>query len=225
MDSSVRTAWVGLARLAFILALLLFVPAWSLDFWQAWVFGVLFLGWTIFTTAYLIRYDRSLLKKRLSAGPQAEKEKAQKIIQSLASLFSTLLIVLPGFDHRLHWSEVSLPLVLGAELVFVGGYALAFLALRENSFASGTIEIQAEQRIIESGPYTVIRHPMYAGAILMFVAAPLALGSWWSLPAAIPIVIVICARLMQEEKLLLCDLPEYEEYCRRTRFRLIPFVW
>ena len=225
MDSSVRTAWIGLVRLIFILALLLFVPAWSLDFWQAWMYIALFLGWTVFVTAYLIKYDRSLLEKRLSAGPQAEKEKAQKIIQSLASFFTIFLIVLPGFDHRLHWSEVCLPLILGAELVFVGGYVLAFLALRENSFASSTIEIQAEQRIIESGPYTVIRHPMYTGAILMSMATPLALGSWWSLPAAIPIVIVICARLMQEEKLLLRDLPEYKEYCKRTRFRLIPFVW
>jgi protein-S-isoprenylcysteine O-methyltransferase Ste14 len=102
---------------------------------------------------------------------------------------------------------------------------LIFLSMRKNSFASSTVEIQADQRIIDTGPYAVVRHPMYSGGILMFVATPPALGSWWALAAAIPAIVVIVTRLIQEEKLLARDIPSYGEYCKKIRFRLIPFIW
>ncbi|MCX6139153.1 MAG: isoprenylcysteine carboxylmethyltransferase family protein [Ignavibacteriales bacterium] len=225
MDPVAKKAWGGVIRLGIILATLLFLPAWSPAFWQAWIFFILFMSLTSFVAAFIARHDRELLESRLRAGPGAEKIKTQQVIQLFASGFIFLLVILPGFDFRLHWSSVPTAAVFCGDLLVATGYWLAFLALRENSFASGTIKVRNGQRVVISGPYAAVRHPMYTGAILMFIGTPLALGSWWTFTAAVPLVPVIILRLLEEERLLEGELFGYAGYCTSVRYRLFPWIW
>lgn len=215
----------GFAFLMLVLALALFLPAGSWHFWQAWVYLAVFAGCTIFITAYLIKYDPKLLASRVKAGPMAETQKSQQIIQSLASLFFIGLFIVPGLDFRFHWSEVP-PIVSVIADGFVAlGFLIVFLVFRENSYTSAVIEVSPEQKVITSGPYRVVRHPMYAGALLLLLFTPLALGSWVALPCPLPLLLVIAARLLDEEKYLLANLSGYPDYYQKVRYRLIPFIW
>jgi protein-S-isoprenylcysteine O-methyltransferase Ste14 len=218
-------AFLGLLFLLVVLWLGLFVPAWSLYFWQAWVFWLIFSISTILVTLYLLKKDLKLLETRTKAGPTAEVEKSQKIIQIFATIFFISLILIPGFDHRYHWSTVPVFLVITGDIFVLLGFIIVFLVFRENSYASGIIETDTEQTVITTGPYSIIRHPMYAGGVLLLLFAPLALGSYWALPFAPLLFVVIALRLVYEEKFLMQNLPGYEEYCKKTRYRLIPRVW
>jgi protein-S-isoprenylcysteine O-methyltransferase Ste14 len=173
----------------------------------------------------LIRYDAKLLASRVKAGPTAETQKRQQIIQSLASLFFIGLFIVPGLDFRFHCSEVP-PVVSLISDGFVGlGFFIVFLVFRENSYTSAIIEVSPAQKVIASGLYRIVRHPMYAGAILLLIFTPLALGSWVALPCPVPLILVIVARLLEEEKFLLTHLRGYERFCQKVRYRLIPFIW
>ncbi len=220
----VRTV-LGFAFLMLVLALALFLPAGSLRFWQAWVYLADFALCTVLITAYLARYDRELLEGRVQAGPVAETRRSQRIIQSLASLFFVGLFVVPGLDYRFGWSHVPPALSwIGDGFVALGFY-IVFLVFRENSYTRATIEVSAEQKVITSGPYGVVRHPMYAGASVLLIFTPMALGSWVGIPFALPIILVVVARLLDEERFLAANLSGYAEYCRKVRYHLIPFVW
>jgi protein-S-isoprenylcysteine O-methyltransferase Ste14 len=215
----------GFAFLMLVLALALFLPAGSLRFWQAWVYLADFAGCTLLITAYLMRNDRELLARRVRGGPTAETQKSQQVIQGLASLFFIALYIVPGLDYRFHWSHVS-PVVSWVADAFVAlGFYIVFLVFKENSYTSATIEVSGEQEVISSGPYAVVRHPMYAGAFLLLLATPLALGSWVSLPLPIPVILVIIVRLLDEEKFLSANLSGYETYRQKVRYRLLPYVW
>jgi protein-S-isoprenylcysteine O-methyltransferase Ste14 len=217
--------FLGFAFLMLVLALALFLPAGSLRFWQAWVYLADFAGCTILITAYLMRNDRELLSRRVRGGPTAETQKSQQVIQGLASLFFIALYILPGLDYRFHWSHVA-PVVSWVADAFVAlGFYIVFLVFRENSYTSATIEVSGEQQVISSGPYAVVRHPMYAGAFLLLLATPLALGSWVSIPLPIPVILVIIVRLLDEEKFLSANLSGYEAYRQKVRYRLLPYVW
>ncbi len=218
-------ALFGLAQLVIILGVLLFVPAWSVDFWQAWVFLFVFSIAVTAITLYFLKNDPKLIEGRLKAGPSAEKETTQKIIQAFASLFFILLIVVPALDHRFHWSEVPIHFVLVGDIFVLLGLLIVFLVFKENSYAAGVIEVGKEQKVISTGPYAIVRHPMYTGALLMLCFVPLALGSWWGLVFVFPMFVVIVLRLLDEEKFLSKNLPGYKEYCQKTRYRLVPFVW
>jgi protein-S-isoprenylcysteine O-methyltransferase Ste14 len=220
-----KKALTGLARLQVVLALLLFLPAWSLRFWEAWVYWVLFGTCVSSITIYFLRRDPGLVESRLEVGPGAEHEKSQKVIQALASIFVCALVVVPGIEHRFHPLLIPTPLVFAADALFVAGLAVAFLAAAENSHASSIVEVKAGQRVISTGPYSFVRHPMYAGAVLMFLATPVALGSLWSLACALPLCLTVGARLLGEERYLSTSLPGYGEYCAKVRYRLIPCVW
>jgi len=220
-----RKAWTGLAQLLVLLASLLFLSAWSLRFWRAWAFWLVFSVCVFLITRYFLERDPSLIERRLKAGPAAETERSQKIIQLLASVFFVAEIVVPGLDHRAHWSEVPAALVIASDFLVAIGFAIVFLAFKENSFASAVIEVNQSQSVISTGPYQIVRHPMYAGALLMLVAAPLALGSFRTLLLVPFTIFVIVWRLLDEEKYLARHLPGYEEYRRKTRYRLLPFVW
>ena len=161
----------------------------------------------------------------MRAGPTAEKERSQKIIQGFASLFFMATIIVPGLDHHFGWSTVPTPVVIASDVLVVFGFVSWFFVFKANSFAAATIQVVEGQRVITTGPYRWVRHPLYAGALPMFVCTPLALGSWWGLLAAIPLVGVIIWRLLDEERFLARNLPGYAEYCRSTPYRLIPFVW
>jgi len=216
---------LGFLFLMFVLALALFIPAGSLSYWQAWVYLAVWAICVIFITAYLIKNDQALLAGRVQAGPIAETQKSQKIIQSLASLFFIGLFIVPGLDYRFGWSHVPPILSLIADGFVALGFYIVFLTFRENSYTRATIEVSAEQQVITSGPYRFVRHPMYAGALFMLIVTPLALGSWVALPFSLPLIFVIAVRLLDEEKLLKKDLPGYSEYCQRVRYHLIPNVW
>jgi protein-S-isoprenylcysteine O-methyltransferase Ste14 len=220
----VRTV-LGFAFLMLVIGLALFVPAGSLGFWQAWVFMAVWAVCVVLITAYLIRYDQRLLAGRVQAGPVAETQKTQQIIQSLASLFFIALFVVPGLDFRFHWSSVPPVLSLAADLFVALGFLIVFLVFRENTYTSATIEVSDEQKVVSTGPYSVVRHPMYAGAALLLLFTPLALGSWVALACLPPLILVVAARLVQEEKYLLAHLPGYEDYRQKVRYRLIPFIW
>ncbi|HSZ31838.1 MAG TPA: isoprenylcysteine carboxylmethyltransferase family protein [Puia sp.] len=212
--------WLGI-----ILWISLFVPAGTVDFWQAWIYLFLFCGSSLMITLFLMKKDMELLKRRINAGAAAEKERSQKIIQLLASFSFIGILLTPGFDHRFKWSNVPYYLVITGEIFVVLGFYIVFLVFKENSYTSATIEIAENQKVISTGPYAVVRHPMYSGALLMLVFTPLALGSYWDFIFSILIFIVIVWRLLDEEKFLTKNLPGYEAYCTKTRFRLVPAIW
>jgi protein-S-isoprenylcysteine O-methyltransferase Ste14 len=218
-------ALFGLVWLTIILGLSLFIPAGTLNFWQAWVYLFLFSGSSFLITLFLIRRDVELLKRRLNAGASAEKENSQKIIQTLASIIFIGILLTPGFDHRFKWSDVPVYLVVIGEIFVVLGFFIVFRVFRENSYTSAAIEIAENQTVISTGPYAVVRHPMYSGALLMLLFTPLALGSFWDFLFAILIFIVIVWRLLNEEKFLTKNLEGYAAYCQKTRFRLVPAIW
>jgi protein-S-isoprenylcysteine O-methyltransferase Ste14 len=220
-----KKAIIGVTRFQIILALLLFLPAWSLGFWQAWVYWIMFFLSTLLTTSYLLKRDPVLLESRLRSGASAEREKSQKIIQALASVFTCGVLIVPGIERRFHSSIIPLSVVLVADALVVAAFVIVFLVFRENSYASSIVEVKADQRVISTGPYRIVRHPMYAGAVLMFLATPLALGSLWAFACAILLCGVIVARLLDEERYLSKNLPGYRSYCRKVRYRLIPYVW
>lgn len=207
------------------LCVLIFLPAGTLGYLQAWVYLITFSVSVILITVYLYISDPELLKRRLKAGPVAEKEKSQKAIQAWANLFFCLVFLVAGFDHRYHWSAVPFLISLVADLFVMLGFGIVFLAFRENSYTSGVIEVAAGQQVISTGPYRFIRHPMYSGAILMMLASPVALGSYWAVLCVIPLIFSIILRLFNEEEFLSKDLPGYIEYCRKVRYRLIPLIW
>ncbi len=220
----VRTV-AGFLALMLALALALFLPAGSLSFWQAWVYLGIFAVCVILITAYLARYDLRLLASRVSAGPIAETQRSQQIIQSLASLCFIGLFIVAGLDYRFHWSEVPLAVVLVADAFVVLAFLIVFLVFKENTYTSGTIEVTEEQKVISTGPYSVVRHPMYVGGGLLLLATPFALGSWVAIPLAVAVILVIVVRLLEEEKFLMANLDAYAEYLQKVRYRLIPFIW
>ena len=221
-----KKAFIGLLWLIGIMAVSLFIPAWTVDYWQGWVFLALFAGPAVAITLYLMKYDPKLLERRMRAGPVAEKEKVQRIIQTIASGSFIAMLVFPAIDHRLGWSG-TMPVyvsVAGDSLVVIG-WLVVFLVFRENSYASSTIEVGAEQKLVSTGPYAVVRHPMYVGGLVMLWGVPLALGSWWGLFTIFPITAAIIWRLLDEENFLAGNLPGYPEYRNKVRYRLAPFVW
>jgi protein-S-isoprenylcysteine O-methyltransferase Ste14 len=216
---------LGFVQLLLILGVLLFAPAWTLDFWQAWVYLAVFFGCAGLITAYLWKTDRLLLERRVTAGPRAEASGYQRLIQILASVAFVGMFVVASLDHHFGWSTVPLPFVIAGDLLVILGFLIVFRVFKENSFASGTIEVTSGQRVVSSGPYAVVRHPMYSGALIMLFGTAPALGSWWALAPFAALKIIIVLRLLDEEAFLSQHLPGYAEYCKRVRFRLLPGVW
>jgi protein-S-isoprenylcysteine O-methyltransferase Ste14 len=204
---------------------LLFVPAGTLGYWQAWVFMAVFVGASSAIGMYLALADPKLLERRMKAGPAAEKETTQKIIMAFAMAGFIALLLLPAFDHRFGWSKVPAYLALAGDVLVGLGFFLTFLVLRENSYGASTIQVIEGQKVISTGPYAIVRHPMYAGALVMLLGMPLALGSWWGLCVLLFIVPVLIWRLLDEERLLRKELPGYVEYTQEVRYRLVPCLW
>lgn len=225
MDDLTRKATVGFVQLIITLGALLFAPSWTLDFWQAWVYLLVFAASAALITVYLWKQDPKLLERRIQAGPGAEKERSQRVIQLMASVAFTGSLVLPSIDHRFAWSNVPLSVVIAGDVLVVTGFFVVFLVFRENTFTAATIEVAADQTVVSTGPYAIVRHPMYAGALVMLFGTPLALGSWWGLLMFIPMTLVIAWRLLDEEHFLSRNLQGYSTYKKNTPYRLLPFVW
>jgi protein-S-isoprenylcysteine O-methyltransferase Ste14 len=218
-------AWLALAALAAAMGLLLFVPAGTVKYWQAWVYLAVFTGASAWVTANLARRDPALLERRLRGGPTAEKRPTQRLIMLFTSIGFAALLVVPGLDHRFGWSTMPPDAVGAGDVLVVVGFCLISLVYRENTFTSATIEVADNQKVISTGPYAVIRHPMYAGGSLYLFGTPLALGSWWGLVPMALLMPFLVWRLIDEERFLAKSLPGYAEYQARVRHRLVPFVW
>ena len=221
-----KKALGGLARFVVCLALLLFLPAWTLDYWQAWLFLAVFSTSMLATTLHLMRNDPKLLERRMNAGPAAEQDKRQKIIQTAATVAFVAVIVVSVVDHRFAWSGgVSPHVAVAGDALVALGLLIVFLVFKENTFASASIEVDADQKVVSTGPYAVVRHPMYAGALIMVTGIPPALGSWWGLLAALAMTLAIVWRLLEEERFLAENLLGYQEYRSKVPQRLLPLIW
>ena len=218
-------AWLALAALAVVMGLLLFVSAGTIHYWQAWVYLSIFMGASVLTTLYLMRKDPALLERRMSGGPTAEKRPTQRFIMLCTSIGFIALLVVPAFDHRFGWSNVPLCVVLVGDVLVAVGFALIVRVYRENTFSSATIEVIEGQQIISTGPYAIVRHPMYASAFLYLIGTPLALGSYWGLLPIAAMMPFLIWRLLDEERLLAAELPGYSDYQKKVRFRLVPGIW
>lgn len=224
MDLFLRTLKAVVIGLI-VLAVLVFLPAGTLAYWQGWAFIVVFSLSTNAIGVYLALTDPALLERRMKAGPAAETRPAQKIIITLAFIILILLPVVSAFDHRFGWSQVPAWLsVLGNVLVALG-LMIDLRVFRENSYGASTIETMAGQTVISTGPYALVRHPMYLGVLVMVLGTPLALGSWWGLVPAASTLPILMLRIRDEETMLRSELEGYEAYMREVRYRLVPGIW
>jgi len=225
MNSLNMKAFAGLLFLLLAMAALLFIPAWTLDYWQAWTFLAVYFAASLAITLYLMKTDPKLLERRMSGGPTAEKEPTQRIIMFLASLGFIGLLVVPALDHRFAWSHMQAHAALAGDGLVVLGWLAIFFVFKENTFTSATIELAPDHKVISTGPYALVRHPMYVGLILLYISMALVLGSMWTLAVAALITILLLGRTAMEEKTLRQELPGYEEYTTVTRYRLVPGIW
>ncbi len=206
-------------------ALLLFWPAGTFDYWQGWVFIAVFLVGTMIPTVYLaVRYPDAF-RRRTRSGPFAESRMAQKLINGGIIATTVAMAVLSAFDHRFGWSTVPTAVVVIGNVLVLAGLGVAELVVLQNNYAAATITVEAEQPVVSTGLYGVVRHPMYVGALIMMVGMPLALASYWGLLILIPGVLVFAARITDEEKALRQNLDGYLAYTDKVHYRLVPGVW
>ena len=216
------TALVRLTVGLLLLLAILLLPAGTATYWQAWVYAtIVFAPMTAFL-AYLLLNNPRLLERRLRS---KETDKQQGLIVRFGTVSFLITLLLSGVDHRFGWSAVPVAVVLAADVVVLLGYAIFVLVLRENDHASRVVEVEHGQHVVDTGPYAIVRHPMYTGVIAMTLATPVALGSWWALLPALPMVAVMTARIRNEERLLTEHLAGYAQYALKTKFRLIPRLW
>ena len=201
---------------------LVFLPAGSLGYLNGWLFiGLLFVPMLLLGLVLLFK-SPELLKKRLDA---KEKQATQRGVVALSGLLFFVGFVVAGLDFRFGWSSVPSWAVVVASAVLLISYALYAEVMRENEYLSRTVEVQEGQRVVDTGLYGVVRHPMYAVTIWLFLAMPVVLGSWWSLACFLPYIPIIAVRAINEEKLLAAELDGYADYMKKVKYRLIPFIW
>jgi protein-S-isoprenylcysteine O-methyltransferase Ste14 len=218
-------ALLAIIILAVVMGVLVFIPAGTVHYWEAWAYLSIFTAGSVFTTIYLMITDRALLERRMKGGPTAETRPAQKLIMLVASIGFLALLVVPGLDRRFGWSRVPIAVVVAGHLMVATGFFLIALVYRENTFTSAIVEVAANQKVISTGPYAIVRHPMYASASLYLFGTPLALGSYWDLLPVAAMIPFLIWRIFDEERLLATELPGYIEYEKRVRYRLLPHVW
>jgi protein-S-isoprenylcysteine O-methyltransferase Ste14 len=221
---SVR-AFAGTALLFAVMAALVFGPAWTLDYWQAWAFLVTYFTPSLAIILYLAKTDPQLLARRMRGGPFAEKVPKQRIIMSLASLGFIGLLVVPALDHRFGWSTMARGTALAGDALVLLGWLAVLAVFRVNSYSAATIELAPGQKVISTGPYAVVRHPMYTGGLVMLLGIPIALGSWWGVLVFAATVPALIWRLLDEEAFLTKNLAGYAAYRKQVRYRLIPMLW
>jgi len=222
MKSLIKKILKRFSLVPIVLGILILVPAGTFNFWQVYVYiGILVIP-MIFILFYFLKNDPLFLERRTRA---REKEKAQKIIQIVFSLIFLSGFVIPGLDKRFGWSDIPINIVLITDIIVLFGYLLIFFVFRQNSYASRVVEVDKNQKVITTGLYSIVRHPMYLGVLIMYIPTPVALGSYWGLIPMATIPLAIVFRILNEEKVLSNDLPGYKEYCQKTRYRLIPLIW
>lgn len=222
MKSLIIKSVIRFSMLLALMLLLIFLPAGTFHYWQAWILSAILIVPMIFVLRYFLKHDPEFLASRTQF---REKEKQQKWIIRLTTPVFFLAFIIPALDHRYSWSAVPTWLVLVADVMILLGYLMVFAVFRQNRFASRIIEVKEGQQVIKTGFYSVVRHPMYLGVIIMYLPMPLALGSFWGLVPMAMLPAVLAFRVLNEEKVLRRELPGYEEYCTQTRYRVLPGIW
>lgn len=217
--------WISTLVLAAVLGLILFVPAGTVNYWQAWVYLCIYFGASIGIILYLMKSDPDLLARRMSGGPTAEKEGSQRIIMTILSCAFVAMLAVPALDRRYGWTNVPVSVVIAGDVFTALWFYLTYLVFRENTFTASVVQVTQNQSVISTGPYAYVRHPMYAAGLLFFIATPLALGSYWGLVVFVAALPALIWRLLDEERLLAKNLPGYRDYCAKVRWRLIPGVF
>jgi protein-S-isoprenylcysteine O-methyltransferase Ste14 len=204
------------------IAVFTLLPAGTLNYWQVYTyFGVILIP-MVFVLRYFLKNDPRFLERRARV---TEKVKEQKLLQWINLPVFISAFVVPGLDRRFGWSDVPVEVIIFTEIVILGGYLIIFNVFRQNSYASRIIETDKEQKVISTGLYSVVRHPMYIGVLIMYLPTPLALGSYWGLIPMSLLPVAIIFRILNEEKVLCENLEGYKEYCMKTRYRLLPYIW
>jgi len=218
-------ALTGFIFLFAVLSIVFFGSAGTPRDGRAWVMFAVFFGCAGFISVWLWFRDKALLERRVKAGPGSEPDPMQNVVQALAGIVFLATFAVPGLDRRYGWSHVPLAVSLAGDGMIAIGFLIVLLTFRENTFTAGTIEIAEGQHLIDTGPYAAVRHPMYAGALILVAATPPALGSWWGLIPAALLLPVIVWRLLREEAFLAANLAGYGDYRGRVRYRLAPLFW
>ena len=217
---SIRNFIIGVIVLGGVLCLL----AWKLDYWQGWVFTVLFAALTTSQGIYLAIKDPELLARRMQVAPTGES-KAQRIFLIVGLLADLCLIVFSALDYRFGWSQMPLFVSLVGDALIVLSFVVYIIVFRVNSYAASSIQTFEGQTVISTGPYALVRHPKYVGDLFLVIGIPIALASWWGLAFLVLVLAALAWRILDEEKLLKKDLPGYTEYTQKVRYRLVPYVW
>jgi protein-S-isoprenylcysteine O-methyltransferase Ste14 len=225
MQKLLLRAVISLAVLIAVMAAIIFASAGTTDYPEAWWYLGAFGLASLLTIFDLLERDPALLERRMRGGPQAEKEPTQKVIMSIASLGFVSLLVIPGLDTRFGWSTVPRTLAwVGIALLLLGLFFVDRV-YRANSYTAATIQVEEGQSVVSTGPYGIVRHPMYASALVYLAGTPLALRSYWGFAGLAAMAPALIWRLLDEERLLAEQLPGYRDYTNKVRYRLIPGVW
>jgi len=222
MRTVVKTVVWSAAGLVFF-GLLLFLPAGTFAYWQAWVFLACFTLVSVGPSVFLLIKDPATLERRMRAGQ--ETRPVQKVLVTALFVLMPAVMVFCALDRRFGWSPVPTAVALFGDVLVAGGLILAMVVVLQNRYAAANIRVDTDQKVISTGLYGVVRHPMYAGALIMAVGTPIALDSWWGLVGLVPMTAIVVLRILDEEKALAQELDGYREYMSRTRIRLVPFVW
>jgi protein-S-isoprenylcysteine O-methyltransferase Ste14 len=224
MTLAVR-AWLAAVTMIAVVGLVLFVGAGTIRYWQGWVYVALLAGASVVITVYLLRADPALLERRMRGGPTAERRPVQKLIIIGVQAAFVASFIVPALDRRFRWSDVPVGGVLLGDLFVVFAFCVILLVYRENTFTSAVVEVAKDQIVISTGPYAIVRHPMYAALLLNTVGTTLALASYWGLISVVLLIPFLAWRLLDEEQFLAANLPGYAEYQQRVRYRLLPYLW
>ena len=205
--------------------LMLFLPAGTFHYWQAWVFLAVFAFYTWIPSVYLVRKNPAALERRMHAGPLAETRTLQKIISTVVFICFPAMLVVSALDHRFGWSPVPTTVTVVGDILVAVGLGVAMLVVAQNGYAAANIIVESGQTLVSTGLYGLVRHPMYSGSVIMMVGVPLALDSYWGLVFVIPALVALALRIRDEEELLQQQLSGYREYEQQVHYRLVPFVW
>jgi protein-S-isoprenylcysteine O-methyltransferase Ste14 len=204
---------------------MLFLPAGTFHYWQAWVFLAVFALSTWIPSVYLMRTNPEALERRMRVGPSAETRPLQRVLISIVFISFPVMFVISALDHRFGWSSVPASVSVIGDVLVAVGLGLAMLVIVQNGYAAANVTVEAGQQLVSTGLYGLVRHPMYTGNVVLMLGIPLALGSYWGLLLAIPGVVVLILRIGDEEDLLTHELSGYRDYTQRVHYRLLPYVW
>jgi protein-S-isoprenylcysteine O-methyltransferase Ste14 len=218
----IRKMIIRLSLVPLFVGICTLLPAGTFKYWQVYLYFSVMVIPMVFVLFYFLKRDPKFLERRAKG---TEKVKEQKLIQLISLPVFMAAFIIPGLDRRFGWSDVPVEIIIITNIVILGGYLIIFNVFRQNSYASRIVEIDKEQKVITTGLYGVVRHPMYIGVLIMYMPTPLALGSYWGLipMALLPVALVL--RILNEEKVLKENLEGYKEYCLKTKYRLIPYIW